>query len=81
MVRKTGKTGRTQNESLAQKKERVRSLKESLDAPKLIGSEDDLIPFSWRFPLAPPEDTKMTKIYRQVVALEKSLAFRDNRDN
>ena len=59
-------------------KERVRSMKASLDAPKYIGGEEELIPFSWRFPLTPLEDKrKMTKVYREALELEKALAFRD----
>lgn len=53
-------------------------MKASLDAPKYIGGEEELIPFSWRFPLTPLEDKrKMTKVYREAVELEKALAFRD----
>ena len=61
--------------SLAEKRERIRSLKQAVDAPKLIGTEEELIPFSWRHPLTPPEDGKMTKVYREVVALGKALSF------
>ena len=55
-------------------KERVRSMKASLDAPKYVGGEEELIPFSWRYPLAELDgDRKMTKVYKHVVSLEKSL--------
>lgn len=59
-------------------KERVRSMKASLDAPKYIGGEKELIPFSWRYPLTDLDGKrKMTKVYREAVELGKALAFRD----
>ncbi len=59
-------------------KERVRSMKASLDAPKYVGGEEELIPFSWRYPLTPLDGKhKMTKVYREAVELEKALTFRD----
>lgn len=61
------------------KRERVRSLKLSVDKPKIIGDEQDIIPFSWRFPLTPPEDGKMTKVYREVISNEKALTFYDGK--
>ena len=61
------------------KRERVRTLKMSVDKPKIIGGEEDIIPFSWRFPLTPPEDGKMTKVYREVISTEKALSFYDGK--
>lgn len=66
---------KTTLKELEEKKERVRSLKQAVDGPKLIGIEEELIPFSWRHPLTPPEDGKMSKVYREVVALGKALSF------
>ena len=62
-------------QELEEKKERVRALKRTVDKPKLIGEQEELIPFSWRYPLSPPEDGKMNKVYKEVVALEKALSF------
>lgn len=60
-------------------KERVRNMKKTLDAPKYIGSVQDLVPFSWRHPLVLLEtDKKMTKVYKSMVSLEKSLTLRDS---
>ena len=61
------------------KKERIKTMRRSLELQRLVGSVDDLIPFSWRYPLLEPSGAKMTKVYREIVATEKALAFRDDR--
>lgn len=61
-------------------KERVRNMKKTLDAPKYIGSEEELVPFSWRYPLVMLEsERKMNKVYKNIVTLEKSLTFRNSK--
>lgn len=71
------RTGVTVSKDKDALKERVRTMKRSLDAPRFIGSEEDLIPFSWRHPLVLLEtDRKMTKVYKNMVSLEKSLTPR-----
>ncbi|MCI8613216.1 MAG: hypothetical protein HFE48_05935 [Clostridia bacterium] len=55
-------------------RERVRAVNRTNGGEKLIGAEEELIPFSWRYPLAELDgDRKMTKVYKHVVSLEKSL--------
>ena len=61
------------------KKEHIRSMRRSLELRRMIGGVDDLIPFSWRYPLLESTGAKMTKVYREIVATEKALAFRDDR--
>ena len=65
------------DEDTEAKRARVRNLKLSVDKPQIIGCEEEIIPFSWRYPLAPPEDEKMTKVYREGISNEKALSFYD----
>ena len=46
------------------KRERIRSLKNKLDAPRMVG-EGDIVPFAWRQPLTDP-GKRMNKVYKSI---------------
>ena len=51
------------------KKERIRSLKQKLDAPRMVG-EGDIVPFAWRQPLG-RTGQRMNRYYKTLTSGER----------
>lgn len=52
------------------KKERIRSLKQKLDAPRMVG-EGDIVPFAWRQPLG-SAGRRMNRYYKTLASGERA---------
>lgn len=50
------------------KKERIRTLKKKVDAPRVVG-DGDVVPFAWRHPLPDP-GKRMSKYFKGMTAAD-----------
>ncbi len=68
-----GAASNAEREDLDKLRERLDSLKKTVEEPKWVGSADEIIPFGWKNPLI-PDIARPSKFYKAAIKAEKIRA-------